>query len=205
LIAEVYNALRANEPLWMNSLLVVLYDEHGGIYDHVIPPAGPPHAIAPDHHTEEFTFDRFGVRVPAILVSPYMDKRVLPTVFDHTSLLKYLIDKWKLGSLGARAAAANSFASALRTTARSDTPLAIDSTGAAASGNPGPAVANRRASLSTNQSALFGMTQLLESATDSAAGDLSSRLKRMVTGFDGQVDVAIERTDRFLEQQRKRV
>jgi phospholipase C len=42
LIASVYNALRANEQLWTKSLLVVLYDEHGGFYDHVVPPKAVP-------------------------------------------------------------------------------------------------------------------------------------------------------------------
>jgi hypothetical protein len=57
LIAEVY-AIRANEELWRSSLLVVLYDEHGGYYDHV----SPPPAVPPDHHQEEFAFNRLGVR-----------------------------------------------------------------------------------------------------------------------------------------------
>jgi phospholipase C len=65
LIASVYNALRANEALWNTSLLIVLFDEHGGFYDHVPPPV----AIPPDHNQQEYTFDRLGVRVPAILVS----------------------------------------------------------------------------------------------------------------------------------------
>ena len=42
LLAKVYNAIRANEPLWESTLLVVLYDEHGGFYDHVVPPDAAP-------------------------------------------------------------------------------------------------------------------------------------------------------------------
>jgi phospholipase C len=104
LIADVYNALRSNEELWKETLLVILFDEHGGFFDHVSPPA----AVPPDEHQEEYTFDRLGVRVPAVLVSPWVGKRVEQTQFDHTSLLKYLINKWSLGSLGERTAAANS-------------------------------------------------------------------------------------------------
>ncbi len=115
LIANVYNALRANEELWSKSLLIVLYDEHGGFYDHVVPPA----TIAPDHHQEEYAFNQLGLRVPAILVSPYTAKAVVSTTFDHTSLLKYLTDKWSLGPLGARTAQANSFASVIQSKARS--------------------------------------------------------------------------------------
>jgi len=118
LIADVYNAIRSQEELWKSSLIVILFDEHGGFYDHVSPPA----AVAPDDEHDEYTFDRLGVRVPAVLVSPWVDKRVEKTVFDHTSLLKYLVDKWDLGPLGARTAAANSIGVAIeRTTARDDT------------------------------------------------------------------------------------
>lgn len=118
LIADVYNAIRAQDELWKSSLIVILFDEHGGFYDHVSPPA----AVPPDDQHDEYTFDRLGVRVPAVLVSPWVDKRVEKTVFDHTSLLKYLVDKWGLGPLGARTAAANSIGVAVqRATARDDT------------------------------------------------------------------------------------
>ena len=92
LVADVYNALRRTNALWRSTLLVVLYDEHGGFYDHVAPPA----AVPPDGHQEEYTFDRLGPRVPALLVSPRVDPGVVRTVFDHTSLLRYLSDKWDL-------------------------------------------------------------------------------------------------------------
>src|SRR5205085_697221 len=72
LIATVYDAIRRNGELWNSSLLVVVCDEHGGYYDHVSP--GP--AIAPDDDDDEFDFLRLGVRVPAILISPWVDKQV---------------------------------------------------------------------------------------------------------------------------------
>jgi phospholipase C len=100
LIADVYNAIRSNPELWESTLLAVVYDEHGGFYDHVEPPA----AVPPDDHREEWTFDRMGVRVPAILVSPFVEARVEKTEFDHTSLLKYLTELWNLGPLGRRTA-----------------------------------------------------------------------------------------------------
>jgi phospholipase C len=104
LIADVYNALRANSELWGSTLLVVLYDEHGGFYDHVAPPA----TVPPDDHHEEYTFDRLGIRVPALLVSPWFEQGFDATPFDHTGLLKYLTEKWDLGPLGNRTAQANS-------------------------------------------------------------------------------------------------
>jgi phospholipase C len=95
LIADVYNALRANPDLWNSTLLVIFYDEHGGFYDHVVPPS----AVPPDGDHAQYTFDQLGVRVPALLVSPWVQRRVEKTRFDHTSLLKYLTEKWQLRPL----------------------------------------------------------------------------------------------------------
>lgn len=123
LIASVYNAIRANEALWNSTLLIVLYDEHGGFYDHVAPPLTSP----PDNSVcrEKCQFDRLGVRVPAVLVSPWVDKQVLKAQLDHTSILKYLSEKWGLEPLTARVAASESFAPAIRAatgTPRTDAP-----------------------------------------------------------------------------------
>lgn len=120
LIADVYNAIRSNDELWESTLLVVTYDEHGGFYDHVEPPP----TVPPDNSPGDspFKFDRLGVRVPALLVSPWVAARVEKTLFDHTSLLKYLTDKWQLGPLGARTAAANSIGVALRPEKRDGVP-----------------------------------------------------------------------------------
>lgn len=89
-LASVYNAL-AESVIWDELLFVVTYDEHGGCYDHVPTPWG---AIPPDDHTQEgFGFDRFGVRVPTVFVSPYIAKQTVvrsstSQPFDHCSLLK---------------------------------------------------------------------------------------------------------------------
>ena len=93
----------------------------GGFYDHVPPPSAVPLA----HHQEEWTFDRLGVQVPAILVSPFIKNGVNSKDFDHTSLLKYLTNKWNLGSLGERTANANSFADSISSQSRTDTPLGL--------------------------------------------------------------------------------
>lgn len=129
LIADVYNAIRGNPKLWESTLLIVTYDEHGGFYDHVSPPA----TVSPDQHTAEWSFDRLGVRVPTILVSPWIDAGVIKTVFDHTSILRYLCEKWNLPPLGQRmqvqagALRANNFADELakRKTSRQDTPAKL--------------------------------------------------------------------------------
>jgi phospholipase C len=124
LIADTYNALRSNPVLWERTLLVILYDEHGGFYDHVVPPSN---AVAPDEHTASFDFTQLGVRVPAVLVSPWCDAGVCHAQFDHCSLLKYLCDKWQLPPLGNRTRAAASIGLAVRSTgvARTDTPAFI--------------------------------------------------------------------------------
>ena len=127
LIADVYNALRRNEELWAKTLLVIFYDEHGGFYDHVKPPTG---VVAPDDHIAKdpkgawtFDFKELGMRVPAILASPWVGARVEKTLFDHTSLLKFVQEKWHLRPLESkRIAAATSIAVALSEQApRTDT------------------------------------------------------------------------------------
>jgi len=89
-MAQIYNAIKTS-PLWPNTALLIVYDEHGGIYDHVVPPACKPDqftASANDTGTGmPFAFDRLGVRVPAILVSPWIPKgTVVDRVFDHASI-----------------------------------------------------------------------------------------------------------------------
>ena len=116
LMADVYNAIRSNNELWQSCLLVICYDEHGGLFDHVV----PPRAVPPDTYKTQYTFDQLGVRVPAVLVSPWVKACVEKTCFDHTSLLKYLVNKWGLAPLGERVAAANSLAAALQDKARVD-------------------------------------------------------------------------------------
>ncbi len=118
LIADVYNALRSNRELWESSLLIVTFDEHGGFYDHVVPPA----AVPPDGKTSKYAFNQYGLRVPALLVSPWVARGVEHTVFDHTSVLKYLTLKWGLDKLTDRSDQANSIEMALTESApRTDT------------------------------------------------------------------------------------
>ncbi|MBI1839793.1 MAG: hypothetical protein HYR88_02945, partial [Verrucomicrobia bacterium] len=95
LIATIYNALRSNADLWNSTLFVIVFDEHGGFYDH----EGTPSAVPPEGRSQKpgafaFQLDRLGVRVPALLISPWIDKGVVHTQFDHTSILRYLTDKW---------------------------------------------------------------------------------------------------------------
>jgi phospholipase C len=198
LVASVYNALRANESLWQSTLLVLLFDEHGGFYDHVFPPPATP----PDYHTEEYDFTQYGVRVPAILISPWVGNGVVPDLFDHTSLLKYLQDKWALNDLGARTARAASFAGAINTAAppRMDAPQRINSA-TAGSGVPTPAVD----ALSENQSAIVAMSHNLEAMSNEDPNVVAARSRHVLTGPQSQIDTAVDRVDSFIAQAKAKV
>lgn len=103
LLKQIYEALRAS-PLWESSALIVTYDEHGGFYDHVPPPAAvPPGDGSSDAYSQYgFTFDRYGVRVPAIIVSPWVAPAVDHTVYDHSSVLATLESLFDLSPLTER-------------------------------------------------------------------------------------------------------
>ena len=107
----VVNAVMAS-PNWPKTMLVWTYDEHGGYYDHVPPPAAiPPDDIPPalEPGDPPGGFDRYGFRVPSAVVSPYAKKHfVSHTVYDHTSILKTIEEKWNLPALTRRDANANS-------------------------------------------------------------------------------------------------
>ena len=140
-ILAVYSALRTS-PAWNETLLVVTYDEHGGCYDHVAPPSG---ATPPDSSVGELGFDfrRFGVRVPAVLVSPWIEAGTVfraPSTgppFDHTSILKTVELRWGIAPLTARDAAAADLGDVLTAASpRTDDPLA--GVAAPASRTPNP-------------------------------------------------------------------
>ncbi len=121
-IQYVYEAIRKS-PVWPQSLLIVTYDEHGAFFDHQNPPA----AIAPSDGTQNhdraenpqnFAFDRLGVRVPAVAISPWIAQGGLGSqtfpgkVFDHTSIIKTVLNLFGVdASLGKREQAANSIES----------------------------------------------------------------------------------------------
>jgi phospholipase C len=127
LIAEVYETLRAS-PYWEKSLFVVTYDEHSGFFDHISPPGLVPNPDGKVSTDPAFDFTRLGLRVPAILVSPFIEKGVTDdTVYEHSSVPAMLKKVFDLpGFLTARDRAANTFEGALtRTTPRDDTPLTL--------------------------------------------------------------------------------
>ena len=110
LVHDVALAL-VHSPNWPGSAMFLTYDEHGGFYDHVAPPAAPiPDNIAPMLQTGDApgAFDRYGIRVPAIVISPYAKEHyVSHTVYDHTSILHFIETRYSLPTLTHRDAAAD--------------------------------------------------------------------------------------------------
>jgi phospholipase C len=104
LVLELYTAL-ASSPNWSKTLLVVTYDEHGGFFDHVPPPAAKDSRAA---------FRTYGPRVPAFVVSPWIPRGSVSSVlYDHTSILKTILLRFcrkadgSIPDMGARVANAN--------------------------------------------------------------------------------------------------
>jgi phospholipase C len=115
--ATVINAVLSG-PAWRSTMLVFVYDEGGGYYDHVPPPA----AVAPDsvppaiHVPPDFPggYDRYGFRVPAVIASPWAKPNyVSHVVHDHTSILKLVETKWNLPALTYRDANASNLLDSL--------------------------------------------------------------------------------------------
>lgn len=137
LIKDIYEAIRAS-PIWESTLFIITYDEHGGFYDHVEPPA----TVAPDEYVAEngFKFDKLGVRIPTIAISPWIDRNTVvssalpdekPTEtsqYDSTSILATtnILLGVTAPPLSNRMGWANTFASLVdRKTMRDDCPTKL--------------------------------------------------------------------------------
>ncbi len=128
LLRQVYNALAAKQEIWDSLMLIVTWDEHGGFFDRVPPPeATPPVAgqaatVTTDTGTTSFGFDRLGVRVPAVVISPWSPRgAVSDAVFDHSSIVKTVYDVFDLpGHLLERDRVAASVAEVLTGSERRD-------------------------------------------------------------------------------------
>jgi phospholipase C len=131
-LAELYEAMRAG-PAWNETLFIITFDEHGGVFDH----APPPYAEKPwpNDANDGFAYDLLGPRVPAIVVSPWIEKQTVfrsgeTTPFDHTSILATVLSwfgvprsRWALGD---RTHHAPTFEKVLtRAAARTDAPATL--------------------------------------------------------------------------------
>jgi phospholipase C len=119
LIQDVYNAIRKKKSVWNSTVLVVVYDEHGGLYDHVAPPQGVPNPDGLNSADPVFDFTRLGVRVPAVVISPWVkQKRIDHTQYEHSSIAAtarkmFLGASWQTKFLNNRDKTANTFDSLL--------------------------------------------------------------------------------------------
>lgn len=134
LIADIYETLVTHDEVWKKSAFIITYDEDGGFFDHVAPPT----AVSPDGIDSPrpddnfhggppppFKFDRLGIRVPTLIVSPWVGKGVVAnTQLQHTSILKTVRERFGITTtLGRRENAASSLAAIFsQTTARTDAP-----------------------------------------------------------------------------------
>jgi phospholipase C len=211
LIARVYDALR-NGPGWEQTLFIITYDEHGGIYDHVPPPAAePPDDLRPDG----FAFDRYGVRVPTVIVSPWVPAGSVirppaasPHPFDHTSILATLRSLFDLGApLTRRDAAAPDLLHALSLQSPSNTGPASLQIPAQDATNESVMIAHQRPP-SALQQALAEMASHLPAGTANVASQsaaLKSRALRPTPAFatvGDALDHAEEGLKRFLSTPR---
>jgi phospholipase C len=194
LLGQVYQAILANTPLWESTLLVVGFDEHGGFYDHVVPPAATP----PDGHAEEYTFDNYGVRVPTLFISPWIEPQVIHTECDHTALLKSLQVKWNLGGMGQRVAGAADILSDIRLAAapRTDLPRRL--------AMKVPAAAIRKSATlqaeytNDNQRAIVAFSAYLETQTPQPPEQKVRSAARVLASPKSAMAVAEERAKRYL-------
>jgi phospholipase C len=129
LVKQVYDAISASN-LWSTSVLLVVFDEHGGFFDHVTPPIAVPPGSAENARlkTHNFSFDKLGVRVPAIVVSPFVPAGTIDhSLYDHTCILKTtdkLLGLNGLLDLTARVRAADDFTKMLSlSTPRTEVPV----------------------------------------------------------------------------------
>jgi phospholipase C len=91
LVLKLYTAITSS-PQWSKTLLVIVYDEHGGFYDHVQPPAAK---------DDRPGFRSYGPRVPALVVSPWIKRgTVASDVYDHTSIVKTILLRFCRGADG---------------------------------------------------------------------------------------------------------
>lgn len=130
LIKRTYEALRRS-PIWESSMLVVTYDEHGGFYDHVVPPATRPTGSRGRKYG--FTFDQLGPRVPAIIVSPLVPRNLIDhRVYEHSSIVTTAARLFGLTEIGRSPFASDLKPLATLDAPRSDAPVTLPNPAGAA-------------------------------------------------------------------------
>jgi phospholipase C len=174
LIAGVYSALRNNPAVWQSVLLLITYDEHGGFFEHVPPPCDASRFANGDRNKQfGFNYDLLGLRVPAVLVSPWIRRGTVDhTLYDHTCIIKSVRQQFGIpGSFNERERQANSFWHNLTNVLRSDseTPV-LPPAGPDAAGITGLAgsVSSEPPELDTFHDSLVAVTQYVDEWLDRA-------------------------------------
>ncbi|SDL40447.1 alkaline phosphatase family protein [Arthrobacter sp. ok362] len=148
LVRGLYDVL-SKAPTWDRTLLVITYDEHGGFFDHSVPAGMPGSAHeTPLPRVHPDGADHLGLRVPTFIVSPWIDAgTVIKTLFDHTSIIKTIVERFAPAQFpiadvfGERAASANGLLTELnRPTVRQDKPPIPGFECHSRTSPPGPAV-----------------------------------------------------------------
>ncbi|KAJ6093152.1 hypothetical protein N7486_008441 [Penicillium sp. IBT 16267x] len=138
MLKHLYDALRKSQ-YWDNALLIINFDEHGGFADHVPPPMNVPQPQdgitfngTSDGYLVQYDFTRLGVRVPAILISPYLEPNTLihdqgtmyekNSAYTHSSILHFLQELWQLEGFNNRVQWAKTFETVFTNKLRTDTP-----------------------------------------------------------------------------------
>ncbi|KAL1535858.1 Non-specific phospholipase C3 [Salvia divinorum] len=188
-IKEVYEELRSS-PQWNEILFIIIYDEHGGFYDHVPTPAtgvpSPDDIVGPEPYN--FKFNRLGVRVPAVLVSPWIEPGTVlhgpsgpyPTSeYEHSSIPATVKKIFNLKSfLTKRDAWAGTFECVInRTSPRTDCPVELSEPGKMRERE-----ANEEAELTEFQKELVQMCAVLRG--DHGEGALAVKDMKVVEAVD---------------------
>jgi hypothetical protein len=145
-IKSVYETIR-NSPVWNSSLLVLTWDEGGGFYDHVLPPRAAPTGKKGKKHG--FLFDQLGTRVPAIIISPLIPKKLIEhRTLEHSVIPATVEQLFNLSPLTDRDASLVGLQTLATLKApRTDTPThlpnSVTAPNIAAAGGPGAAVAGQ--------------------------------------------------------------
>jgi len=135
LVKSIYETLRGSN-YWQDTMLIITFDEHGGFYDHVSPPATVPTGDDSRYSNPQhsFGFNRLGIRVPTLVISAYTPKGLIignsetdaVTVFDHSSIVATVAKRFSFPNLTKRDAAANTLEPAVSLDApRTDAPMTL--------------------------------------------------------------------------------
>ena len=185
LVKYIYEAIR-NSPVWNSSLLIITWDEHGGFCDHMAPPL----AIAPgdtgvDHPMNQyhFTFEQYGPRVPAIVISPLIPRNLIDhQMYDHASIPATLEACFGLSAMTQRDANANHLMSLISLSSpRGDAPTVLPAPANSGVGGCDPPVS---ASAAVTAPGGLGAAPPVLRPQDSVNGDNVSGFLQVALRFD---------------------